>query len=57
MLNAIIFGVTLVVANVLTTLILLKVMMSKTFLKKYTKWATELTNEILKEQFSKEEDL
>lgn len=47
MLEMIVFAVTLVVANVVSTLILLKVMMSKRFLKKYMEWVNNIINDTI----------
>lgn len=55
MLEMIVFAVTLVVAQCVAGLIMLKLFTSKKFIKKYVKMATETSLEITKELLEEED--
>ena len=54
MLEMIVLAITLVVANVATTLILMKVVMSKRFLEKYLNTVNDMVNEIAMDSFDED---
>mgnify|MGYP006994357414 CR=1 FL=1 len=58
MLEMIVFGVILTVSNLVTALILIKVLMSERVLKKYMKTVSSMTTDLAKEVYQQlEEDL
>lgn len=58
MLEMIVFGVILTVSNLVTALILIKVLMSERVLKKYMKTVSNMTTDLAKEVYQQlEEDL
>ncbi len=54
MLEMIVLGLTVVIAQTIIGIIMVKVMMSKHFLKKYAKMSYELTNELVEEMDSED---
>jgi hypothetical protein len=52
MLEMMVFAITLVVSNVVTSLILLNVVMSERFLRKYMKTVTNLTLDVTKDIYA-----
>ena len=56
MLEMMVFAITLVVSNLVTTLILLKVLMSERVLKKYMKTVSNMTVEVSEEIYRQMEE-
>lgn len=56
MLEMIVLGITVVIAQSIVGIIMMKVMLSKGFLKKYTKMSMDLANEITAELLGEDED-
>lgn len=54
MLEAIVFAITLVVAQTLAGLVITRLIMSKAFIKKYYKWVLETMEELTNMDFEEE---
>lgn len=56
MLEAIVFAITLVVAQTLAGLVITRLIMSKAFIKRYYKWVLETMNELTNMELGEEEE-
>ena len=56
MLEAIVFAITLVIAQTLAGLVITRYVMSKAFIKKYYKWVIEIMEELTNMEFGEEEE-
>lgn len=56
MLEMIVLGLTIVIAQIIAGVIMMKVFMSKRFLKKYTKTIMELSNEVIADLIEESEE-
>lgn len=56
MLEMIVLGLTIVIAQIVAGVVMMKVFMSKRFLKKYTKTIMELSNEVIADLIEESEE-
>lgn len=56
MMEMIVLGLTIVIAQIVAGVIMMKVFMSKRFLKKYTKIVMDLSNEVVAELIEESEE-